>query len=60
MAPKNPGLRGRAADTVTAALAAANTGRGKAPAEEAAQDPIVGIGIRMPKSLHRELRRISY
>ncbi len=31
----------------------------KAEPEEQAS-PIVGIGIRMPRSLHDELRRISY
>jgi hypothetical protein len=57
MAPKNPGLR---AVAHSAALQAAKGT--SAPASEAAEvkEEIVGIGIRMPKSMHRELRRISY
>lgn len=57
MAPKNPGLR---AGALSAALQAAKSTSAPAPTSEETKEEIVGIGIRMPKSMHKELRRISY
>ena len=56
---KNPGFGARTG-SVQAALAASRSGGRGAEDTAPANGNIVGVGIRMPDTLHQELRTISF